>query len=1300
MDSYSSMDDDRLLDAWDSEADFKKRDEIIRVMQERKLFPSEELEEIEDETGEYPSQDDPEFIRKLLSRKEFADSYQESWKSGIKLDPCSDETSFEITPVQRFVANFMAPSTPYMSALLYHGVGVGKTCAGIQIAEAWLGSYTYDKVMIIAPRTIQDAFLKTIFDITKVIIPENKYSPNVFPGCTGDTYFRLTGTLFEKDRSVIEKKVKEMIKMRYEFYGYVQISNRIAKIIESTRKIQDDEERKQEKYKRLRNFFNYRLILIDEAHNLNGTLPTKKETKTAEVEEKEESEEEAQAETETEEQAEAETDEETEAESNSNTKSVTSEFTEEEKEDEKNIDAGSEVGGDDNDDAADFPGGKTQREDSISGQKLRILLTMIFSEIGSEGIKLVLLTATPMYNSYKEIINILNLLLINDKKAMINESLIFDEEGKITESGSRILGSIAQKYVSFMRGENPLSFPIRLYPTKNRLTIEDYPTYTIRGALIEPEEKIFIDKLPIINIPLEGENLKAATAAITKFRSTFLDRDQEKMRLQDIGIIANACNFIVPETSVTRGKISKRSEGGNLSYVFDINNKEQVYTAKKDIGAKWLLFENIKNYSQKFYYFLKKIRKAEGVIFGYTAYVKNGALPLGLILEANGYTLFGRKPYLTNGIQTGEGRQCALCEHREKTHPKGTHDFKPAYYCLITGDQTISPKNVSNILAERSKENVNGEKIKVVIGSQVAAEGVDFRYIREIHVLDPWYHLNKIEQIIGRGVRFLSHCALPPEKRNTTIYLYATTLPKLEMSNSNSESNNSSNNSSNIKDEIIESPDLYIYRKAYLKARLAGDVSRILKMNAVDCNLNINAVIIQGQKPVTQINSQRQELTNVSINDMPFTAICDWAECDYSCIPKVDVPKLEKSYSSFSGYAAKWREQQIKNQIRNLFSRQSFYTKEDILESMDIIQDIKINILSSIINNKSFQVFYNGKPGYVRYCNNYFVFQPYVYFDVTIPLSIRSARFPIKRDTYIPTKIELAKVAAEEVSESKEVTNDAVDSDAVYKKWKKIVTWVKSEHKNYDEVSTPSGFDRYNNIFTWFFKKFKNYDALESVILEYFFDNNFRFNEQKALLFKNDELIKKINRDYIDISGGNEVVRLINPSRGIKDGGPLEFVFLKGEFNQVIIDDIIKNKNDISKTSIINTKTTGIKYGFLSIINNKLLLKWNKTPLQDLGVLKGTQCSNVSNKIPKVNIVNEIGKILDNDFIKVSEHDFDKISFCIVVEILFRYIDKLKLIGKKWFYRPVSQYYASELHPKEVPKPPQRKRQPKTESKK
>ena len=84
--------------------------------------------------------------------------------------------------------------------------------------------------------------------------------------------------------------------------------------------------------------------------------------------------------------------------------------------------------------------------------------------------------------------------------------------------------------------------------------------------------------------------------------------------------------------------------------------------------------------------------------------------------------------------------------------------------------------------------------------------------------LEPWYNLNRTDQIIGRAVRNKSHCDLPFKERNVQIFLYGTEL----------------------ENETNESADMYMYRLAEAKSIQIGRVSRLLKENAIDCLLNKN----------------------------------------------------------------------------------------------------------------------------------------------------------------------------------------------------------------------------------------------------------------------------------------------------------------------------------------------------------------------------------------------------------------------------------------------------------------------------
>lgn len=164
----------------------------------------------------------------------------------------------------------MSPKTPYMSALLYHGVGVGKTCAGVQIIEAWLEQYPHNEVLLVAPPTIQQGFLRTIFDITKIVIGEGN-EPNSASQCTGVTYMKLTNTLYEKDIGKIEKAVVKLIKRRYKIFGYISFANYIRNILKGIPSSLSQERKDELKMSYIRKHFSGKLLVVDEGHNLRDS---------------------------------------------------------------------------------------------------------------------------------------------------------------------------------------------------------------------------------------------------------------------------------------------------------------------------------------------------------------------------------------------------------------------------------------------------------------------------------------------------------------------------------------------------------------------------------------------------------------------------------------------------------------------------------------------------------------------------------------------------------------------------------------------------------------------------------------------------------------------------------------------------------------------------------------------------------------------------------------------------------------------------------------------------------------------
>ena len=77
----------------------------------------------------------------------------------------------------------------------------------------------------------------------------------------------------------------------------------------------------------------------------------------------------------------------------------------------------------------------------------------------TKNIKLLLLTATPMFNEVTEIIWLINLMNLNDNRFPIKIKDIFDDNGNIKEGGRELLIQKLNGYVSYVSGENPFTFP-------------------------------------------------------------------------------------------------------------------------------------------------------------------------------------------------------------------------------------------------------------------------------------------------------------------------------------------------------------------------------------------------------------------------------------------------------------------------------------------------------------------------------------------------------------------------------------------------------------------------------------------------------------------------------------------------------------------------------------------------------------------------------------------------------------------------------------------------------------------------
>lgn len=1227
----NSLSDEELIEQWRTSEDLDVRDRIVKLMKERDIYPQEFENEVEEQGGLYPDKDDPEFLQKLLTKQEFAENKQLSIVESIRrgIDPCQGSKGFELSPTQRFIGQYLSPKTPYMSALLYHGVGVGKTCSAITVAESFLEMYPKQQVIIVAPRNIQPNFSREIFNEAKLKVGDDD-EPNEYLGCTGNTYLQLTGTEQTKEKSVILNRVTQVKSKRYQLVGYQAFYNYLRDLLDrGIGKTIKGERRQQEEIKLLRKHFSNRLIIIDEAHNVRDL---------------------------------------TEAE-------------------DENFDA---------------PGGKAELSETQAGKKLTPLLRKLLQ--ATEGTKLLLLTATPMYNSYKEIIPLLNLLLLNDKKATVSEADFFNADGTFLEGGDKRFGQIVQGYVSFMRGENPLAFPLRLAP-EDVPQIASWPTSDPLGNAIEDERTLtHIVNLPFVPTEFKGQGLLDYKSIVGKQILS------SGLRLGSSDALVQAGNFLFPGLAGATPETRIRDTG--FKGCFSETKEPKQFRSNPGVPPTWLHESELQAYSPKCAMMISRLRKTKGISFVYSRFVYSGALSIALALEANGYEYAGRSTgFLKDAVLAPGGKQCALCEKKQEAHKGEDHAFKQAKYVLLTGRDELTPNNKGSIELATRLDNKDGGEVKVVIGSQVASEGIDLKCIREVLVFDSWFHLNKLEQVIGRGIRYCSHAALPREKRNCTVLLLVTTFPGVQ------------------KQETI---DMYQYRIGFEKAYQIGTITRVMKQYALDCNLNRDAVLLTGLDPIDVEDSQGTIRYGIEINDVPFTNVCDWIEtCDYRCKPEVKVDPLDADESTYDEYAARWRVYQIKQRLKKLFERQPFYRFEDILHILvDIPRVAVASIMAQLVGNRNFRIQVGTEKGYIVYKNGFYLFQPDKYRDTGIPLALRTALFPVKQDSYeeLEAPVQRKPVAAPAVAEEKAKPEGEEPSlppsaarEIVVAFWDSMMPLVDLIVSGSLGDSLPAtiqnvlkvrysenkkAYDKANNSLSMICRFHKDVqskkewrETLANVLVQYLWDEFLTSEEQYTLFLAKQSaptpwLTSAWTEHLLDFEG-ETIYRLLNPATAT-----VEYK-CDGEACPAALITALEAEDestDLVRKLRANSTTTGTPYGTLNYKNGLFVFKTNvpvppsTDPLKKEKQERGSECSIVSNMTPHYAVLESIGNVgietFGNNFgfeVSILESSppprgvASSVRACALTDIALRFLDLFHVQGKRWFYRSLPTFYTN--HP-------------------
>jgi hypothetical protein len=938
----------------------------------------------------------------------------------------------------------------------------------------------------------------------------------------------------------------------------------------------------------------------------------------------------------------------------------------------------------------------------------------------SKNLKLLLLSATPMFNDYQEIIWLLNVLNLNDKRFPITIRDIFDAKGNFiqnkdgVEIGKELLIQKMTGYISYVRGNNPFTFPFGVYPKEanNPISMQkmirdgvwNYPSRQVNnGTIVNPIELL---DLAIVNT---GEYQKKAYNFIIESLSKkypILKDPTKGLSYTALESPLQALNMVYPHNEM---EMEDRDDDIHL-YMYGKKglNRSMFYNeqTKSEFRYKDVTLQNfgrifspseIGKYSGKIANICNSIKNSKGIIFVYSQYIDGGGVPVALALEEMGITKFGGRSLF-------------------KTPPTKPIDAitmssdnvtNPAKYIMITGDVNLTTKERLELemKAITSPDNMNGEKIKVVIVSRAGSEGLDFKNIRQTHILDPWYNLNRQLQIIGRSIRNLSHCLLPFNERNVEVFLYGTNL-----------------------NDDIEAVDLYIYRLAEKKAKKISSIVRLLKENAVDCLLNR-----KGQDFSESIVNKRVDLKLASGNTIEYrvgdrdnSLLCDFTSCSYECnsssqdITNIDTTTYNETFILMNI-------DKILQRIRLLFKEYYIFTRQSLIAMITQIKSFPLEQIYSALNylitdKNEYITDMLGRLGRLVNIGDYYIFQPIelgtkpiTRFERVVPIDYKRRNIifnlPDKIENYVSDD-EYEDVEIQQDQNARQ-TGERKEQRKVVIKVNKLSSIIKKLESAYSELNTPNLItsgdkENWNKAAAWAIYNLQTYNNIDKNLLVNFamFHNidTLNFKEKKALLtniyFKQDlNEIESIIKEYFDalkIEKDGDI-GIILANYGSSNKTLYTLLVYKNKTWGTSKEIVAKLARPLfEKFQIKDINSISDIIGFMTIFKGSQIVFKSKTmQLSDKGrTNKGQRCDRGEGKGIIINRINSLladgvqpikykiqkSSILsiygNNDFKqrlklksgKIKEVKIGTLQLCAESELIFRYYDQIKQNNQRWFF--------------------------------
>ena len=341
--------------------------------------------------------------------------------------------------------------------------------------------------------------------------------------------------------------------------------------------------------------------------------------------------------------------------------------------------------------------------------------------------------------------------------------------------------------------------------------------------------------------------------------------------------------------------------------------KEQIDATLRNIkehASEFLTPEALQIYSPKFLHILENIEdpEYEGLHLVYSQFrTLEGIGLFSLTLEKNGFTRFNIKKNSMGTWQIDipeidQGKPAyALYTGTESS------EEKEILRHIYNGEWDDIPESIAVELKAKYNNNNMGEVIKVFMITSSGSEGINLRNTRYVHIMEPYWHPVRTEQVIGRARRICSHKALPPALQTVEVFVYLMVFTETQLKSDEAIELKQKDLSKAIP-RLPQTSDQYLYEISEIKAGLTAQLTDAVKESAFDCYIYSNGKCVNFGDPTNK----------------KFAYVPDYADQQNDISVQANKEKIEWVGKPIRLNEVDYIYRRMSNKLLNLYDKESY----------------------------------------------------------------------------------------------------------------------------------------------------------------------------------------------------------------------------------------------------------------------------------------------------------------------------------------------------------------------------------------